>query len=160
MNMNDVCDYIILKLTEGGQKVNLLKLHKLVYYTQAWSLAIHKRPLFTGKFQAWVHGPVSRDLYDRFASVTPVGAPLYATVDASDLREDFDPAQIGEDDRALIDAVLEVYGGFSGAQLEEMTHEEDPWREARKGYRPSQRCEVEIDETLMATYYAARLGKA
>jgi uncharacterized phage-associated protein len=52
---------------------------------------------------------------------------------------------------------LETYAKLSGVQLEEMTHKETPWIEARKGYRSSQRCEEPINAEVMREYYAARL---
>jgi uncharacterized phage-associated protein len=57
-----------------------------------------------------------------------------------------------------IDAVLETYAKYSGSQLEEMNHKEDPWIRARVGYEPTQKCEKEIDENLMRDYYKARLN--
>ena len=156
MTLNDVSDYITLKVMDAGVGMNLLKLQKLVYYSQAWHLAIKGRPLFDGKFQAWVHGPVSRQLYDRFSATKSLYSPMLTT----DIRSDFDPNDLSSEDRAHLDAVLEVYAQFTGSQLEEMTHQEDPWNEARKGFAPSQRCEVDIDEEVMKRYYGARLEKA
>ena len=57
--------------------------------------------------------------------------------------------------------MLEAYGDLSGSQLEELLvlDREDPWIQARWGYRPTQRCENEIDEKQMATYYQERHKK-
>jgi uncharacterized phage-associated protein len=153
MTIDDAADYIILRLVSGGEHINLLKLQKLVYYAQAWNMAIRGKPLFDGKFQAWVHGPVSRKLYDRFSE----SKSLYSPVSESDLQTGFDPNRISPEDRAHIDAVMEVYAPFSGSQLEEMTHQELPWQSARRGFEPSQRCEIEIDELLVSQYYSQRL---
>jgi len=153
MKLDDACDYIIVKVKEAGESLNLLKLQKLLYYAQAWHLAFYKRPLFDGKFQAWVHGPVSRDLYDRFASTKS----LYSEMSEEDVRIDFDMSSVPEDQASHIDSVLEAYAGVSGTQLEDLTHHETPWISARGGRRPSERCEVEIDESLMGEYYADRL---
>jgi uncharacterized phage-associated protein len=150
MVRDDVCDYIILKVKEAGSGLSLLKLHKLLYYTQAWFLAFHGRPLFDGKFQAWVHGPVNRELYDRFKETKS----LYSEIRTSNMREGFDPDSLPPDERAHVDNVLGVYARYSGTQLEGTTHREVPWVKAREGYRSSQRCEIEIDEGLMARYYA------
>lgn len=152
MTLDDACDYIILKTTEAGEHINLLKLQKLMYYVQAWHLAFEGSPLFNGRFQAWIHGPVSRDLYDRFRETKS----LYSEVTPKDVRDEFNPALLSEQDRLHIDSVLEEYAGLSGTQLEEMTHREAPWIEARKGFRPSERCEVLLDETLMGSYYRRR----
>ena len=64
---------------------------------------------------------------------------------------------VSELDSGHLNDVLEAYAQFRGSQLEALTHSEEPWKEARQGYRPSERCEREISETTMQRYYAARL---
>ncbi len=156
MNRDDACDYMITKVCAGGESLSHLKLQKLMYYAQAWHLAFFKTRLFEGKFQAWVHGPVSGDLYDRFAPTKS----LYSETTEQDVRADFDMSSVSEDDASYLDSILEAYAGLAGTQLEEMTHHEEPWIEARGDRRPSERCEQEIDEALMARYYATRLQEA
>jgi uncharacterized phage-associated protein len=153
MTIQDACDYIIVKVRAGDESLSLLKLQKLLYYVQAWYLAFHSSTLFDGKFQAWVHGPVNRQIYDRFSATKS----LYSEVSKSDISEDFDPDKIPTKSRNHIDAVLDVYAKYTGAQLEALTHEESPWVNARKGYSASARCENEISETAMQKYYSARL---
>jgi uncharacterized phage-associated protein len=154
VNRDDACDYMITKVCAGGESLSHLKLQKLMYYAQAWHLAFFKTRLFEGKFQAWVHGPVSRDLYDRFAPTKS----LYSEITEGDVRAEFDMNSVLEDDASHLNSILEGYAGLTGSQLEEMTHHEDPWVEARGSRRPSERCEVEIDEDLMGRYYARQLG--
>lgn len=156
MTIHDACDYIISKMTEGDESLNVIKLQKLVYYAQAWHLAFEGRPLFEGRFQAWVHGPVSRELYDRFKDTKT----LYSPVGYGDVRPGFSLNDLDSAERSHIDAVLEVYGQFSGSQLEDMTHREEPWVRARGGRRPTQRCDELLDEELMRSYYGARVAKA
>jgi uncharacterized phage-associated protein len=154
MHINDACDYIIVKLKTGGLSLSVLKLQKLLYYVQAWSLALRHRRLFEGRFQAWVHGPVSREIYDRFLATKS----LYSDVNADDVRPDFDLDALDPEERTHIDTVLDVYAKFHGSQLEDLTHNEEPWIEARKGYRPSERCENEINESTMERFYAQIAG--
>lgn len=154
MNIYQVSDYIIFKLIEGDVPLNNLKLQKLVYYAQAWHLAMNNgTPLFNGKFQAWVHGPVNRDLYTRFVEYKS----LYSPIDASDIIGGFNPEDIAPISRSHIDMILESYACFTGSQLEAMTHEEQPWIDARNGYHPAERCEALLDEGTMALYYKNRL---
>ncbi|MGY3578924.1 Panacea domain-containing protein [Bradyrhizobium sp. USDA 4504] len=154
MNIQDACDYIIVRFTEDGGYLNVLKLHKLLYYCQAWSLAFGRGPLFPQhSFQAWVHGPVNRAVYDRFVQTKA----MYSAVGLTDVRAGFDPMGLAEADRAFINSVLEVYAPLSGDQLEEMTHREEPWIEARAGVSPSARCETVIRNETMQRYYAGRL---
>jgi uncharacterized phage-associated protein len=150
-----VCDYIILRVDSANGRLNHLKLQKLMYYVQAWHLAFNARPLFPDRFQAWVHGPVCRALYDRFASTKS----LYSSIMSSDvLPGSID--RLSDEERCHIDNVLETYAGYSDTQLEEMTHREDPWVNARAGCPECARCEQEIDEPLMAKYYATRLSSS
>lgn len=153
VHIDDVCDYVIVKLTEGRGSLNVLKLHKLLYYVQAWSLAFGLGPAFPGRFQAWVHGPVSRTIYDRFVD----RKGMYSSMLMEDVRGGFDPLALPEAERAHIDGVLEVYGPLTGDQLEEMTHREEPWLNARKGLAPAARSESLLSEEDMANYYRQRL---
>jgi uncharacterized phage-associated protein len=151
VNINDVCDYIIVKLVDAGENPSILKLQKLLYYVQAWNLAINKKQLFSGKFEAWVHGPVNRQIYSRFVSTKY----MYSSAGRSDCLGGQDKL---EDEAMLaIDDVLDVYAPFTGSQLEEMTHKEAPWINARGELKASERCEMEISETEMESFYSSRL---
>lgn len=154
-NINDTCDYVIAKVAESGHYLNVLKLHKLLYYCQAWGLAFGGGRLFDERFQAWIHGPVSRTIYDRFIK----SRALYSPVSEKDIRAGFDMSVLKRKQRMLVDAVLEKYAGLSGDQLEEMTHREEPWLEARRGVPSTERSENLISEKTMAKYYGARLKK-
>lgn len=154
--VHDMADYIIVKLDEAKIGLSILKLQKLVYYAQGWRFALAGKSLFPGKFQAWVHGPVNRQLYDRFA----VTHSMYDMLGLGDVRPDFDLTAIPEEDRVHVDEILEAYARFSGPQLESMTHSEEPWLQARGDRKPSERCEVEIDEALMASFYKKLLAEA
>lgn len=153
IEINDLADYIITKLSEGGESLSNLKLQKLAYYCDAWHLAFKGEKLVDSDFQAWIHGPVSRELYDRFSSTKS----LYSDISIENRSEDFQLESVASVS-GHIDTVLESYGKFSGAQLEEMTHRELPWIEARKGYRPSQRCENVLDNEVITKYYKSRLS--
>jgi len=155
MDINDVCDYIILKVNRAGESLNNIKLQKLLYYTQAWHLAFYDTKFFENRFQAWIHGPVNREIYDRFVATKS----LYSDITEDDIREGFDLGKLKEEEIHHIDKIIYAYINFSGPQLEEMTHRETPWIKAREGYRPTQRCEDYINENLMRDYYKERLQK-
>jgi len=154
--INQIADFIIFRLTsEDVAGIPNLKLQKLLYYVQAWHLAFYQKPLFDGKFQAWIHGPVNREIYDRFKE----NKLLYSTVDCDDLLDRNINETIDEKTQEHINNILESYARFSGTELEIMTHREDPWLEARKGFSPMERCENEISEQTMKSYYGNRLSK-
>lgn len=151
-NIHDIVDYIILKMSDTNASLSLLKLQKLLYYVQSWHLAFYKTPLFNGKFQAWVHGPVNREIFDRFKE-THI---LYSDVIVNDLHPNFNPENLQKNTVNHINSVLDAYGSFAGYQLEELTHKELPWLQAREGYSPSQRCEIEIDEKVITDFYSSK----
>lgn len=155
MDIFDAIDFIIDRAENSDFSLTNLKLQKLLYYCQAWHLAFYERPQFDEKFQAWIHGPVSRRVFDRFST----NKSLYSTIKKTDIRPTFSMDSIEAHDRTHILTVLESYADFSDTDLEEMTHQEKPWIEARKGYSSNERCEKVISEETMKTYYASRLSK-
>ena len=149
-NINDIADYVIMQLTSDEEMPLInLKLQKLLYYIQPWSLGIEKCTMFNGKFQAWVHGPVNREIYERFLDKS-----LYGFITRNDIRNA--DVALCNADADFTKYILDNYAGFSGAQLERMTHEETPWQEARRGFAPEERCTREISEHTMLVYYAQR----
>ena len=153
-DINDICDFTIFRLVESGVSLNNLKLQKLLYYHQAWSLALRNETLFDGKFEAWVHGPVNRAIFDRFSD----SKSLYSVVAKPDIRPEFDESTIETEPKLHVLSVLEAYGDFADTQLEDMTHREEPWIEARNGIPQNQRCETEIREDTMRRFYAKRVS--
>lgn len=153
-DINDVADYIILQATaeESRSSLTNLKLQKLLYYVQAWSYGINQRPFFSNgeQFQAWIHGPVNRTIYNRFEQTKL----LYSELTMNDRRQD--AKDLDDDGKEFVDFILENYMKFTGVQLESMTHKEDPWILARKGLDPTARCETIISPESLIKFYGKR----
>ncbi len=137
----DVATYILGK--QGP--MTAMKLQKLCYYAQAWSLVWDEKPLFRARIEAWANGPVIQRLYDAHRGKFKVTAQLIPG----------DKSALTREERATVDAVLKHYGNKSSQWLSELTHREHPWKNARKGLSPSQRSRVEITHAAMAEYYGA-----
>jgi len=155
-SINDIADYIILKVKGEESSASLinLKLQKLLYYVQAWSYGINNKPLFKGDFQAWIHGPVNRDIYDRF---NPTKC-LYSEINTSDVINN--NIILGDNDAEFIDFILENYLKYSGAELEKLSHSEFPWKNTRDSLSPNERCDKIIPTELMKKYYSKKWKKA
>ena len=68
----------------------------------------------------------------------------------------FDEVDKLEDyERTTIDAVLNLYGGKPAQWLSDLTHMENPWKEARKGRKPGENCQKEITHAAMVEYYSS-----
>lgn len=155
-SINDIVDYIIDRFERGGKNdLTMLKLQKLLYYAQAYYLANYNKPLFDEEFQAWVHGPVNREIFDRFKETHS----LYSITTCKDLRMGFDEEVLAKDDREYIDDFLNSFGHLSGADLEVMSHNDAPWIKARNGLKPLEECENVIPKDEMLIYYANFLEK-
>lgn len=126
------------------------KLQKMCYYAQAWYLANHNVPLVPNRFEAWVHGPVSPDLYSHYKE----WGWLPITI-KEDETFTFSKNTISH----FLNLVYNVYGKYSGDELEAMTHQEIPWKEARRGCLASDYCRNPISQRTMMTYYGERLKK-
>lgn len=142
-----VADYLVALAHERGQSVNNLKLQKLLYYAQAWYLALHDEPLFTEKFQAWASGPAIPCQYWRFKPFGIGDIPLQSR---TDVPPDIEP---------VLREVMESYGALDEYDLSSMTYRESPWRVAHAGYDLGDPCDVEIDENEMRAYFR-RLAEA
>ncbi|MDC3962538.1 Panacea domain-containing protein [Polyangium jinanense] len=137
----DVATYIL----EKHGSMTAMKLQKLVYYCQAWNLVREEQLLFDDPIEAWADGPVVRSLYERHRGRFVVNA------------EDFsgDTSKLSDADKKTIDKVINRYGKYSAGQLSDLTHEEQPWIEARAGLEPLERGNQIIDPTVMQEFYTA-----
>lgn len=119
---NNLAALIVQQL---GGRVEALKLQKLMYYCNGWSLALRNKALFSDETQAWKHGPVIPSIYAQHR--------LMPSVESWSLG---DPTALERDDRTFAEEVIDLYGAKSGWTLRQMTHAEDPWKNAwaRCGY--------------------------
>lgn len=136
----DVAKYVLNKA--GG--MTTMKLEKLVYYCQAWSLAWDGIPLFAEDFQAWANGPVCPELFATHRGKFWLEANYY---------DGYAPYQFAQYQVETMDAVLEGYANKEPQWLSELTHKERPWRETRKGINPGEPCDLVISKDLMQEYY-------
>jgi len=145
-----IADYFIALSNETQNLITNLKLQKLVYYAQAWHLAIHNKQLFEEDFEAWVHGPVLPLLYNDYKHFS--WKPL--------IREDLYEGKFAEIEETLdqttrkfLSDITSEYFGLTAYELERLTHNEDPWKIARGGIPEDQPSNVVIAKDSMRDYY-------
>lgn len=139
VSAHDVASLILSKMGP----MTAMKLQKLAYYCQAWSLVWDEAPLFHEDIEAWANGPVVRELYRQHQGMFKV-AGWYG-----------DQSRMTDSQRDTVAKVLEFYGAMSSQQLSDLTHNEMPWRKARAGLQPGERgCRV-ISHADMAEYYSS-----
>jgi len=128
-----------------------LKLQKLLFYCDAYSLAYFGQELVTDNFEAWVHGPVSRKVYNGLKDKSILYSDLAYNGTGTVVDECF--KSLSSLQQELVTAVLEELSAWSGMELEAATHREKPWLEARKGYAEADKCNVEISKETTRLFY-------
>ncbi len=145
----DIANWFICDLNnKTGASVTNLKLQKLLYYAQAWTIVFFNKALFDEDFQAWAYGPVLTSIYYNFKdlgnNVIPAGRHKVPDLENTEIEE-------------LLKEVLSVYGDKSGYHLIELTHNEKPWIEARGNLSSEEKCNSIIKKTTMKTFYQKKL---
>lgn len=123
------------------------KIQKLSYYVYVWYLTIYNREIAHMSFEAWEHGPVCRYLYNKYKKYGWNVIPAY---------EGFVLASDG--DIKFIQSVLNVYGHYTADELENMTHAELPWKEARNSGGQKIVSNSVISPDIMIQYYSTQTG--
>lgn len=122
-----------------------MKLQKLCYYCQAWSLVWDDEEFFPEEFEAWANGPVCVELFNNTKgtfSVTAKDEPGYI-------------ANLTDNQKDTIQHVLDHYCPHDAQWLSALTHLEEPWLKARKRTKVpfGQFCSEIITKEDMAMYY-------
>ena len=128
-------------------KLNKLDKYKCSSYFLTVPYALFDKPLIDGEFEAWVHGPVSRELWVKFTDYGFFNIPKNA---CENYRENF-----SSEDNELLERVWDTYGEFSGFQLENLTHQELPWIKARENCSPQEPSNNIISDKDMKSYYTS-----
>lgn len=140
-NVLDVAAYIL----ERQGPMTAMKLQKLCYYSKAWHLVWEERPLFSNRIEAWANGPVIPDLYREHRGQFRV-----------EELEAGSSTRLDENEAESIDIVLDAYGPRSAHDLSELSHREDPWRDARHGIPDGARSQSEITDAALMEYFDAQ----
>ncbi|MGL6008007.1 MAG: Panacea domain-containing protein [Culicoidibacterales bacterium] len=147
VNIFDVASYIYEQMQ--GKTLSTMKLQKLCYYAQAWSLAWDDMPLFKEDFQAWANGPVCPELYRAHRGHFSVDDTLFAEREITPLNDE---------QKETINIVLADYGDKEPYWLSELTHAERPWKETRGTVANGERSNAVISKELMQEYYSGILS--
>ncbi len=150
ISYTDIADYFIALSNETGSLITNLKLQKLVYYCQAWHIAMFETPIFEEEFEAWIHGPVLPELFYQYKG------SYYRPIERDDLDGqslEILRKKFGKTLSEHIENVVEEYFGMESYALEQTTHAEEPWLNARKGLPQDAPSHTVISKDSMKKYY-------
>lgn len=112
-----VAKYIIDKCFKEGRPITNLRLQKLLYFIQGYSYCSKNEEMFREDMEAWPYGPVVPEVYF-----------VYNGYSGAQIRREYDDVDINDDDRKIIDKVINVLSKYKDWDLVKATHEQDsPW---------------------------------
>lgn len=136
-----IAEYIIAI----GKEITPLALQKILYYAQGFYKVFFGKFLFEDDCQAWVHGPVYVNIYEKYKEFKSANICIDIDYDIEDI--------IVDEKREILDAIIKYFGYYNGKALEKMSHYETPWINARKGLLPSENSNNIINKEDIKDYF-------
>lgn len=142
-----VANAVLEEAERQGKRLTIMQLLKLVYIAHGWSLALLNAPLVNEEPEAWQHGPVFPSIYRafrRFGSgpITEPASTPFGPLAAADLSDQ---------QRSVIQSVVQGYGDKHAFSLSRMTHQPDtPWARV---YRNGLGSSDDIPNEIIADHY-------
>lgn len=141
LTANDVASVIVARNQRPW--TDAMSLQKLLYYAQAWHLAVTGEPLFQEQVKAWRDGPVVPQVWhDRKEQSSRRSAD-----------QDLSGIELDHLASGLIDLVISSYGSMSAEELSALTHAEEPWLAARDDLPEEAASRTPLSQELMAMFY-------
>lgn len=144
--INSVIQYLLNQCED----ITNLALQKALYYVQGFYYAFYGSFLFAEDCQAWVHGPVYRDIYFRYREYH---------FDPIEKAPGFDASVFSSREKAIYDSVINCICCYSGKVLERFTHNETPWLITRGELPITTPSESIIKKSLIGDYFASVKAK-
>lgn len=143
-------DIVIKYLLNQCEDITPLALQKALYYIQGFYYAFCSKFLFTEECEAWVHGPVYREIYFRYRDYC---------FDPIAENKTFDEFVLTASEKAVLDSVINNLCCYSGKILERFTHNETPWLDARGDLLLTAPSERVITHEAIGNYFTAVKAK-
>ncbi|MDD2484723.1 MAG: DUF4065 domain-containing protein [Eubacteriales bacterium] len=139
-------DLVVEYLLSQCQDITHLSLQKGLYYVQGFYKAFFGSFLFNEDCEAWVHGPVYRDIYKRYNGYC---------YDPIDNVEEPDISPMPAEEKVLLDSVAKHLCCYSGKTLESFTHVETPWIATRGNLPADASTDRVIPKQIIGEYFTS-----
>lgn len=115
----EIANYLVYLTSDVFDDLSNMKINKLLYYAQGHCLKETGKPLFGDPIEAWAHGPIVNDVYQRYKSY---GDSPISNYDKNLLD------RVTEQEKDLLMKVARQYGVYTASALRCMTHyQKSPW---------------------------------
>lgn len=136
-----IAEYIITV----GKEVTPLALQKILYYAQGFYKAFFGKFLFKDDCQAWVHGPVYVNIYEKYKKFKSANILIDIDYNINDI--------IADEKKEMLDVIVKYFGYYNGKALEKMAHYETPWINGRMGLLPTENSNNIITKKDIKEYF-------
>lgn len=133
----DIARYVIKYSNDQDYGVSNLKLQKILYFIQAYFLIQTNHPCFREPIEAWDFGPVVPTVYKQYKMYASADVPTmesYISFDGDDIwkskRIRFNKINIKDEDKILINKVVDKFSEYSATDLVTLTQHQTPWIDA------------------------------
>lgn len=132
-----------------AEEVTPLALQKMLYFIQGIYMVLYGVELFSEDCEAWIHGPVYKDVYDVFKNFkyNPIDDTRFAM-----FQNRFN--ELSDNVQRIINLVVESFGMYSGKTLERITHGEAPWKDARVNCLDNEPSNEVISKEAIKKYFS------
>ena len=111
------------------ERIDEMKLHKLLYFTQREALIQTDAPMFDASFYGWKYGPVLLEIREGYRNDTLHTQPSEETIKKY---------------QKVFDKIFEHYAVKDSWSLSRLSHGELSWKNARIGLLPSESGNVKM----------------
>lgn len=139
-------DLVVEYLLSQCQDITHLSLQKALYYVQGFYKAFFRSFIFEEDCEAWVHGPVYRDIYRRYSGY------CYDPIDSVEVP---DISSMPAEEKVLLDSVVKHICCYSGKTLESFTHVETPWISTRGNLPAEASTDKVIPKKIIGDYFSS-----
>lgn len=120
----NIASKIVQLYEEHGAHITNLKLQKVLYYAQMYSLQKNGCALFDDDFQAWRHGPVIPGVYEAFRKY------VSDSIETDDVTIVANSTVLEPSDKSVVDYIVTKTLPLDAWDMVARTHQTTPWKDS------------------------------
>lgn len=142
----NTAERIALYIVNTRKEITNLLLQKLLYYIKGLSTAIEGVVIIPDPCEAWRYGPVFPTVYEKYKRFAKGEISI-------NLSEEYTSGLLSDKEKHITDYVLDTFGIYNAWFLKDLTHSEEPWKEARGELDESDMSNNTIEDDVIADYF-------
>lgn len=146
--IQQIAQFILSKAPMSNFKIN-----QLCYYADSWNFVANGNHFAKSDFQVWINGAIDPKIHEQYADYLNYqydnNEKQYLIPQQIKNIPKLDPSFI-----QICNQVYTDYGHYTDMELESLIHQSDPWKNARKGLKPLDRCDNNFNDQDLLDWFA------